>query len=120
MKVTRKPENGKLFIDYEVSGNKITFGDDELTVNCAKKERDYLVIIDIIKDKFRGLILDINSQDNESYIAQIVIPARTYTESFVPNPDYDPSDPESQETIYTKTANAFDIDNVELILYEEV
>ncbi len=120
MKITKKPEDGKSFIAYEVSGNKITFGDDELTVNCAKKERDYKMVIDIIKDKLRGLILDINREDSESYLAQVVIPARTYTESYVVNPDYDPDDPESEETIYTKTANEFDMDNVELILYEEV
>ena len=30
MKVTLVPENGKNFIDYEVSGNVISFGDDEI------------------------------------------------------------------------------------------
>ena len=38
-------------IEYALSGGKkITFGDDELTINLASRERDYEVSLDICID----------------------------------------------------------------------
>ena len=45
IKVVEKTEGEH--ISYEVNKNKITFGDDELTINLAAKERDYPVMLDI-------------------------------------------------------------------------
>lgn len=69
-------EEGK-HIDYEVSTKKITFGDDELTVNIESRERDYEVLLDICKDSQDGLVIGVG--DNaKKYVAQVVIPAREY------------------------------------------
>ena len=37
-------------IEYEVHNNKITFGDDELTLNLSKYERDDEVVIHVCID----------------------------------------------------------------------
>ena len=57
-------------IPFSVSGNKVTFGDDELTINLEKLERDDENHIDICRDKYGNLA--------ESYAAQIDIPPRDY------------------------------------------
>ncbi len=118
MIITKLPEDGVHFIDYEVTRKSITFGDEELSINLSKKERDYEISVDVIRDYSGGLLCAINSSA-ERYVAQVIIPAREYVESIEPNPDYDPDDPESEEEIHTRTAVPFDIDRCELKLYEE-
>ncbi|MCD7826361.1 MAG: hypothetical protein LUH14_10440 [Clostridiaceae bacterium] len=100
-------------IGYSVSKNKITFA-DELTLNCEKLERDYAVCIDICIDKNEMITA---GQLGEMYAAQIEIPARQYTEEEVENPDYDPEDSNSTETITERTPVAFSMSNVTLKLY---
>lgn len=73
--VIEKNEGEK--IPYEVSGTKIIFGDDELTVNCKSRERDYEVTLDICKDTEDGLTVGVNTSARE-YVAQVTIPARGY------------------------------------------
>lgn len=73
--VVEKNEGEK--IAYEVSGTKITFGDDELMVNLKTRERDEVVTLDICKDTQDGLTVGINTEARE-YVAQITIPAREY------------------------------------------
>lgn len=64
-------------IGYTVSsGKKITFGDDELTINLASRERDYDVKLDICKDAADGLVVGTGGATN--YVAQVEIPAREY------------------------------------------
>lgn len=64
-------------IEYAVSGGKkITFGDDELMVNLATRERDFPVMLDICMDKDDGLVLGTGGARN--YVAQVEIPAREY------------------------------------------
>jgi hypothetical protein len=65
-------------IPYAISGNKITFGDDELTLNLAKYERDAAAHIDICRDKYGTLVTGVIPGLAESYTAQIDIPARKY------------------------------------------
>lgn len=62
-------------IEYEVTGNKITF-DDDLTLNLAKREEDDPVEIDICSDEDGNLV--IGSAAGRAYVAQIAIPAREY------------------------------------------
>ena len=50
MNVVKVPENGASFVEYSTRGTKITFGDDEISANLAKKERDDAVRIDVCKD----------------------------------------------------------------------
>lgn len=69
---------GKPHIDYAVSGGKkITFGDDELTINLAAKERDEAVTLDICLDTDGGIVIGVGGTA-QKYAAQIDIPARRY------------------------------------------
>ncbi len=104
MQVVLKPENGSDFVEYEVTGNKITFGDDELTINLAKRERDDDVMIDICKDYLGNLT--VGTGGARVYVAQVFVPARQYR------------DIEIGEEIHSEPV-PFDIDNVILTLYEQ-
>ena len=64
--------------EYALSGGKkITFGDDELTINLASRERDYEVSLDICIDEEDGVVIGTGGKA-QKYAAQIVIPARRY------------------------------------------
>lgn len=65
-------------IPYEVSGKKITF-DDDLTINLTKRESDSEVHIDVCYDRDGELV--IGTAAGRSYVAEIGIPARAYTET---------------------------------------
>mgnify|MGYP000800125289 CR=1 FL=1 len=69
-------EEGK-HIDYQVTSKKITFGDDELTINLASRERDFEVSLDICIDEEDGVVIGTGGRA-QKYAAQIVIPARRY------------------------------------------
>lgn len=104
-------------IPYRVTKNKITF-DDELMLNCEKREQDFDVVIDICIDRYGMLTA---GTLGDKYAAQIEIPARQYTENLVKNPDYDP-DAETdnnvvQEYITEREPVAFSMENVTLKLY---
>ena len=118
MQVIHVPENGSNFVDYEVDGNLISFGDDEIMVNLKKKERDDDVTLDVCRDYFGGLVL--SPAGARVYVAQVFIPARQYTDTQIENPDYDPDDPSSQQYITNRVPVPFSMDNVVLTLYEEV
>ncbi len=62
-------------IDYEVTGNKITF-DDDLTINLAKREEDWAVHIDVCFDSTNCLV--VGAAAGRNYVAEIDIPARAY------------------------------------------
>ncbi len=65
-------------IEYALSGDKkITFGDDELTINLASRERDFEVSLDICIDEEDGVVIGTGGRA-QKYAAQIVIPARRY------------------------------------------
>ena len=64
-------------IGYETTDKKITFGDDELSVNLQSRERDYEVVLDICIDSENGIVIGTGGKARE-YAAQIVIPARRY------------------------------------------
>lgn len=65
-------------IEYALSGGKkITFGDDELTINLASRERDFEVSLDICIDEEDGVVIGTGGKA-QKYAAQIVIPARRY------------------------------------------
>lgn len=67
-----------IHIEYALSGGKkITFGDDELTINLASRERDYEVSLDICIDEEDGVVIGTGGKA-QKYAAQIVIPARRY------------------------------------------
>lgn len=103
MKVTYLPEDGKKFIAYEVSKNSIDFNDGDLMFNASKKERDYEVVIDICMDYTGGLVM--GTETGDRYVAQLVIPARKYTEE------------QTEEGTVQKPV-PFAMDNCELKLWE--
>lgn len=61
-------------IAYEVVGNKIFFGDDELMLNLERYERDGQIVIDICTDDDGILIAGLSKY----FVANIIIPARDY------------------------------------------
>lgn len=119
MKVTHLPESGKNFIPYEVLGKNIDFNDGDLMFNVSKKERDYEVVIDICQDYTGGLVM--GAETGDKYIAQVVIPAREYTETEIANPNYNPDAEEGgteSPTITQRTPVPFSMDRCELRLWE--
>ena len=98
-------------IPYEVDGYKVCF-DDDLTLNLAKRQEDWAVQIDICSDASGALV--IGTGTGRYYVAQIDIPAKTYTESREETAD------ESGETVTTVTqeANDLDMDEVTLTLWK--
>lgn len=99
-------------IPYSVSKNKITF-DDELMLNLEKCERDFDVSIDVCIDKFGMLTTGLGV----AYAAQIEIPARQYIETQVENPEHNPEEEMSRETITSREPVPFSMANVTLKLY---
>lgn len=69
-------------VAYEIAGTKIFFGEDELMLNLSKYERDNEVIINICSDNEALLTSDLS----ENFVANIIIPARSYTEGENPQP----------------------------------
>lgn len=73
--VEKTPET---HIEYALSGGKkITFGDDELTINLATRERDYEVSLDICIDEEDGVVIGTGGKA-QKYAAQVIVPARRY------------------------------------------
>ena len=91
---------------------KTTF-DDELMLNVQKLERDYTVLADICYNQYGMLVMGLG----KSYVAQIEVPARQYTETEIENPDYDPEDETSQRYIVIVEPVPFDMKNVTLRLW---
>ena len=65
-------------IAWAQSNTKLTFGDDELMVNCKAYQRDWPVHLDICGDVDGNLV--IGTGTGRYYVAQVDIPARAYTE----------------------------------------
>jgi hypothetical protein len=72
--VVEQNEGEKL--PYVIGGNKITFGDDELTLNVSKHERDEAAHIDVCRDIFGNLVTGVIPGLADNYAAQIDIPPR--------------------------------------------
>ena len=73
-------------IAFEQSGTRLIFGDDEIMLNAAKYQKDWPVEVDICRDKADNLT--IGTASGLRYVAQVMIPAATYTETAIePNED---------------------------------
>lgn len=66
-------------IAFEQSGTRLIFGDDEIMLNAAKYQKDWPVEVDICRDKADNLT--IGTASGLRYVAQVMIPAATYTET---------------------------------------
>lgn len=73
MKVIEKNSGKK--IDYAVVGTTIVF-DDDLSINCAKRQSDSPVHEDICYDE-RGMLV-VGAAAGRRYVAEIDIPKREY------------------------------------------
>lgn len=76
VQVIEKNEGPK--IDFEQSGTKLFFGDDEIMINCAKYRKDWPVDVDICSDRYGNLAIGADS--GMRYVAQIAIPQAEYEE----------------------------------------
>lgn len=63
-------------IDYEESGTRVYFGDDEIMVNAAKYQRDWPVHLDICSNADKQLV--VGTGEGLYYVAQLDIPAIEY------------------------------------------
>lgn len=105
------------YIAYECDEKHIWFGEDEdLGINLASRQADEDVTVDVCQDQDGNLVMGF-PWDTWRYVAQVLIPAKTYTETTEDNPDYDESVPGSQKTTAKRTANPFDIDDCTIYLY---
>lgn len=104
MVVIRNPEDAKNVVEYEVRGNSVDFEEGSLAINLKKREADEVRTIDICRDYFGDLV--IGAAAGDTYVAQIIIPARRYTEE-------EGSEGSVQAPV------PFDIDRCTLVLWEE-
>ena len=66
-------------IEYEQSGTRLYFGDDEIMINCGKYQKDWAVDVDICSDRYGNLT--IGAESGLRYVAQLAIPAAEYEET---------------------------------------
>ena len=94
-KVTVIEKNAGQKIDFEQSGTRLIFGDDEIMLNAAKYQKDWDVEVDICRDKSGNLTIGTGS--GLRYVAQVMIPAATYTETVIEEPEAPEADAEGTE-----------------------
>lgn len=94
-KVTVIEKNAGQKIDFEQSGTRLIFGDDEIMLNAAKYQKDWPVEVDICRDKADNLT--IGTASGLRYVAQVMIPAATYTETVNEEPEAPEADAEGAE-----------------------
>lgn len=79
MRIVEKTAGEKIV--YTANGNSITFGDNDLTINLRNRQIDAPVVIDICSDSNGFLV--IGAATGRRYVAQVEIPARTYTDTVI-------------------------------------
>ena len=82
-------------IAFEQSGTRLIFGDDEIMLNAAKYQKDWDVEVDVCRDKSGNLTIGTGS--GLRYVAQVMIPAATYTETVIEEPEAPEADAEGTE-----------------------
>ncbi len=110
MKIIEANEGQK--ISYSTTKTWLNVG-DRIMLNLKKYEADNDVHIDITSDMAGNLETGVGLL----YVAQVDIPARTYTEEEIPNPDYSEETENSQKTIIKRDPVPFSMDNVTLTLF---
>ena len=123
-KVTVIEKNAGQKIDFEQSGTRLIFGDDEIMLNAAKYQKDWDVEVDICRDKSGNLTIGTGS--GLRYVAQVMIPAATYTETEIPAEetaealaaeDAAEGDGMNQKTTMQRDKNPLDMGDVTVILW---
>lgn len=124
-KVTVIEKNAGQKIDFEQSGTRLIFGDDEIMLNAAKYQKDWDVEVDICRDKSGNLTIGTGS--GLRYVAQVMILAATYTETEIPAEDTaeDPAagdaaengDGMNQKITVQRDKNPLDMGDVTVVLW---
>ena len=123
-KVTVIEKNAGQKIDFEQSGTRLIFGDDEIMLNAAKYQKDWNVEVDVCRDKSGNLTIGTGS--GLRYVAQVEIPAATYTETEIEaeEPAEAPAaedaaegDGMNQKTTVQRDKNPLDMGDVTVILW---
>lgn len=123
-KVTVIEKNAGQKIDFEQSGTRLIFGDDEIMLNAAKYQKDWNVEVDVCRDKSGNLTIGTGS--GLRYVAQVEIPAATYTETEIEAEepaeapaaeDAAESDGMNQKTTVQRDKNPLDMGDVTVILW---
>ena len=111
-------------IAFEQSGTRLIFGDDEIMLNAAKYQKDWPVEVDICRDKADNLT--IGTASGLRYVAQVMIPAATYTETVNEEPEAPEADAEGTEQTENggmnqqnvqRDKNPLDMGDVTLVLW---
>lgn len=106
-------------IAYEQSGTCLIFGDYELMINAAKYQKDWDVAVDICKDKSGNLT--IGTESGLRYVAQVMIPPTTYTETPIePSEDAEAlteGDDSMNHNHILREQNPIDMSEVTLVLW---
>ena len=102
------------YIEYETTAKKITFGDDDLSINLKNREEDQKVTIDVCSDVNGNLTM--GTAAGLKYVAQVEIPARQYIDTEIENPDYEEGG-DQPEYIIQREPVPFNIDNCTLYLW---
>ncbi len=100
-------KTGGVKVDVTFSGNKVILGDDEMTLNLKKYERDDPVHIDIGLNSRGFLTFGVSDR----YAVQIEIPARSY--EYVETEELD----ENGQPKIEKVAQPFSMAAVTVILW---
>lgn len=119
-KVTVTEKNAGQKIDFEQSGTRLIFGDDEIMLNAAKYQKDWDVEVDVCRDKSGNLTIGTGS--GLRYVAQVEIPAATYTETEIEaeEPAEAPAaegDGMNQKTTVQRDKNPLDMGDVTVVLW---
>lgn len=83
-------------IDWHQDGGKIVFGDDDLSIRCDTRQRDWAVHMDVCMDNDNNLVIGVGA--GRYYVAQIDIPPIEYEEIEVEGETEDQSGAEAMET----------------------
>ena len=108
MRIVEKTAGEKIAYTATAFGNSITFGDNDLTINLRHRQMDEPVTIDICADSNDFLV--IGAATGRRYVAQVEIPAKTYTDTVIgTDSDGNP--------IMERSADPFNIDDCNLYLW---
>jgi hypothetical protein len=120
--VTVIEKNAGQKIAFEQNDTQLIFGDDELMLNAAKYQKDCDIEVDVCCDKSDNLT--IGSGSGLRYVAQVKIPAATYTETMIevtePAETEDTAgsdDSMSQKNTVQRDKNPLDMGDVTVILW---
>lgn len=106
-------------IQWEQTGERLSFDDEALSVKCSKYQQDEKVTLDIMRNRSGALIiraesgsrsgaLNIGAESGIRYVAQITVPAAEYDTT---------TEGEGEEATTIRTKKELDMSQVVLTLW---